>query len=29
VKGKAILRVELTTRDGTKHGPTDLPVVLK
>ena len=24
----AILRVELTTRDGRKHGPTDLPVIL-
>ena len=28
VLGPAVLRVELTMADGTKHGPTDLPVTL-
>jgi hypothetical protein len=29
VKGKAILRITLTTSDGTARGSTDLPVVLR
>jgi hypothetical protein len=28
-KGKATLRIELLTRDGVKHGPTDVPVELR